>query len=162
MKPITIACTESLSRPAVEIAASILSLANWLDFKGYGFLPGIKTAVFERQTPEIVGTRIRVTNTDGSSHVEEIVEWNPEHSVRLGLDEFSPPLSRLATKFIESWAFRQAEGETTVTRSFELYPKSLLARPALWLISALLKQAITRHLRQMRHLEKTMQNKVTP
>lgn len=43
----------------------------------YGPLPGIREAEFEAKTAEIVGTRIRVTNRDGSTHVEEIVEWEP-------------------------------------------------------------------------------------
>ena len=45
----------------------------------------------------MVGTRIRVTNTDGSTHVEEIVEWEPARRIRLRIGGFSPPLSRLAT-----------------------------------------------------------------
>ena len=100
--------------------------------------------------PGVVGSRIRVTNTDGSSHVEEIVEWQPEHSLRLRMIEFSAPLCRLATEFVESWAFEREGPATTVTRSFESHPKSAVARPALWLISLLLRRAIARHLRQMR------------
>ena len=70
-------------------------------------LPGIKAAEFEARTPEVVGTRIRVTNTDGSSHVEEIVEWEPDRRLRLRMGEFSPPLSRLATGFDETWEFER-------------------------------------------------------
>lgn len=115
-------------------------------------LPGIKAAEFEVRTPGVVGSRIRVTNMDGSSHIEEIMEWQPGHSLRLRMNGFSPPLSRLATEFVESWAFERVGTATRVTRSFELHPKSAVARPALWLISRLLKRAIARHLRQMRDL----------
>jgi hypothetical protein len=151
MKPIAFSCSESLCQSAADIAANILNLAKWSDFKGYGVLPGIKSAVWEIKTPGIVGARIRVTNTDGSTHVEEIVAWEADHSVRLRMNEFSPPVSWLADKFIESWAFQQAGGKTVVTRSFELYPKSPLTWPLLWLISWLLKRAIARHLAQMRN-----------
>jgi hypothetical protein len=81
------------------------------------------------------------------------VEWQPDHSLRLQMKEFSPPLSRLATSFVESWAFQRVGTATRVTRTFELYPKSGLTRPALWLISLLLRRAVARHLRQMRDHE---------
>src|SRR5438105_12141713 len=135
MRPIRFSCTDTLALAPADIAGRILDLANWTDFTGYAVLPGIKAAVYEVRTPDVVGTRIRVTNTDGSSHVEEIVEWQPDHSLRLQMEEFSPPLSRLATGFEESWAFQRLGEATKVTRSFHLHPKSSFTRPVLWLIS---------------------------
>ena len=76
MKPITFSCTETLPLAPGDIAGQILDLDKWTAFTGYGVLPGIKAAVFAVRTPGVVGTRIRVTNTDGSSHVEEVVEWH--------------------------------------------------------------------------------------
>jgi Polyketide cyclase / dehydrase and lipid transport len=152
MRPIRFSCTETLALLPADIAGRILDVAHWTDFTGYAVLPGIKAAEYEVRTPGVVGSRIRVVNTDGSSHVEEIIEWQSDQSLRLRMTEFSPPLSRLATEFVESWAFQRTNNSTSVTRTFELYPKSGLARPALWLISLLLKWAIARHLRQMRDL----------
>jgi len=63
---------------------------------------------------------------------------------------FSPPLSRLATGFDETWGFASDGRETRVARSFAIHPRSRLTRPPLWLISLLLRKAIARHLRQMR------------
>ena len=148
MKPITFSCTQTLPLAPEEIARQILDLANWTNFTGYGVMPGIKAAEFEVRTPGVVGTRIKVTNTDGSSHVEEIVEWQPD-SLRLDMKDFSPPLSRLASGFVETWAFERLGTGTRVTRSFEMHAKSAFTRPVLWLISFLLKRAIARHLRQM-------------
>jgi hypothetical protein len=93
MRPITFSCTETIPLTPEDIVGQILDLANWTDFKGYGVLPGIKAAEFETRTPGVVGTRIRVTNTDGSSHVEEIVEWEPDRYLRFDMKEFShsPP-----------------------------------------------------------------------
>ncbi len=152
MRPIKFVCTDTLGLLPADIARRILDLANWRNFTGYGALPGIKTAEYEVRAPGVVGSRIRVTNTDESSHVEEIVDWQPEHFLRLKMNEFSPPLSHLATEFVESWAFQRIDNGTTVTRSFELHPKSGFARPVLWLISRLLRRAIVRHLRQMHDL----------
>jgi hypothetical protein len=150
MTPISFSCEETLPLAPEDIARQILDLTKWPEFHGYGPIPGIKTAVFDVETPGVVGTRIRVTNLDGSSHVEEIVEWQPDRRVRLEFKEFSPPLSRLATMFEEIWDFERLEGQTKVTRSFRLHAKSKLARCLLWLISFLLKRAIARHLREMR------------
>ena len=102
MKPITFTCEETLHLAPEDIAQQILDLTKWPEFHGYGPIPGIKVAEFEVQTPGIVGSRIRVTNQDGSSHVEEIVEWEPDHRLRLEMKEFSAPLSRLATGFEET------------------------------------------------------------
>jgi hypothetical protein len=150
MKPITFSCEQTLALAPEDIARQILDVTKWPDFHGYGPLPGIKVAVFDLQTPGIVGTRIRVTNLDGSSHVEEIVEWQPDQRVRLHMKEFSAPLSRLATGFEETWEFQRVESGTHVTRSIRLHAKSVLARLPLWVISYFLKRAIERHLREMK------------
>jgi hypothetical protein len=151
LKPITFACEETLGMLPEQIAQQILDTSRWSSFQGYAVLPGIKAAEFEIRTPEIVGSRVRVTNTDGSSHVEEIVEWEPDRRVRLHMREFSPPLSHLATGFEETWEFSPIGRETRVVRSFRLHATSRVTRPLLWLISILLKKAIARHLRQMRY-----------
>lgn len=150
MKPVRFSCVETLSLPPEAIAAQILDVANWPDFAGYGPLPGIESAVFERREDGVVGSRIRVTNRDGSAHVEEIVEWDVKHRLRLRMHEFSPPLSRLATEFFETWELTQCDAATRVVRSFEMVPRSVWSRPLLWMISKLLKRAISRHLRQLR------------
>jgi hypothetical protein len=154
MKPITFACQDTLDLAPEEIAPQILDVTKWLDFKGFGPIPGIRVAEYEVRTPDIVGSRIRVTNTDGSTHVEEIVQWQPGHRLQLQMKDFSAPLSRLASRIEETWEFERVANETQVIRRFQMQAKNALARPFLWLISVLLKKAITRHLRQMRgHLE---------
>jgi hypothetical protein len=150
MKPITFSCEETLSIAPDVIAQHILDVSKWLDFKGYIVLPGIKNAEFEVKTPGIVGSRIRVVNTDGSTHVEEIVEWQPDQRIEMHMKEFSAPLSRLANGIEETWDFKRIGSATSVIRSFKMHAKSAFTRPVLWLISILLKKAIARHLRQMR------------
>ena len=150
MRPITFTCRESLALNPADIAGQILDPARWPEFTGYGPLPGIQSAEFEARTPGVVGTRIKVTNTDGSVHFEEIVEWQPDARLVLHMADFSPPLSRLATRFEEEWGFERADDVTYVARTFRLYPKSVLTRPAVWLISLLLRRAIARHLRQIK------------
>jgi Polyketide cyclase / dehydrase and lipid transport len=150
MKAITFTCEDTLPLASQDIARQILDLAKWSDFHGYGPIPGIKVAEFDVQTTNIVGTRIRVLSLDESSHVEEIVEWQPEHRIRLEMTDFSPPLSRFATSFEETWEFTHTSNGTHVARAFRLHPKSLLGRLALRVISFFLKRAIARNLREMR------------
>lgn len=150
MKPITFACHETLPLAPEEIVGQILDVAKWPDFRGYGPIPGIKSAEFETRTPTVVGSRIRVTNLDGSTHVEEIVEWQPDRRLQLQMGSFSKPLSRLASGFVETWDFERVGQETRATRSFQMHPKSMLTKPILWFISFFLKRAIARHLREMR------------
>lgn len=150
MTPISFTCKAQLPLSPEEIGDQILNVSNWTDFKGYGPLPGIEVAEFEVRTPEVVGSRIRVRNIDGSSHVEEIVEWQLDKIIRLYMSEFSPPLSRLATGFDETWEFELQDAGTLVTRRFELHATSSLTRPVLWMISLMLKRAIQRHLNQLK------------
>jgi hypothetical protein len=159
MPPIRFTCVATLPFAPEEIAAQILDLAEWTNFRGYGQLPGIKTAEFEVRTLEVIGTRIRVTDTDGSNHIEEIIEWQPDRRIGIEMKDFSPPLSRLATNFLETWDFVRLDQGTRATRSFELYAKSRLTRPALWLISLLLRRAIARHFHQMLHLPTAATNR---
>ena len=92
MKSITFACKKTLPLAPEEIANQILDVEKWPEFQGYGPIPGIKTAEFEIRTANIVGSRIRVTNLDGSTHVEEIVEWQPDQRLQHQMHDFSPPL----------------------------------------------------------------------
>ncbi len=97
MKPIRFTCEETVDTAPEAIAERILDLDRWGDFDGYGVLPGIATAELKLRTSTIVGSRIRVRNTDGSRHIEAIVQWDPPRRVQLDLHELSPPLSRLAS-----------------------------------------------------------------
>jgi hypothetical protein len=114
MRPITFSYTDGLAPSPGDIAGRLPDLAGWTDFKGYGPLPGIGAAAFEVRTPGVIGSRYRVSNSAGSSLVEEIIEWEPDQSVRLRANEFSPPLSRLATEFGESWSFERVGNATRV------------------------------------------------
>ena len=90
MNPITFTCEETLPLAPEDIAGQVLDLTKWPGFHGYGPIPGIQVATFDVQTPGVVGSRIRVTNRDGSSHIEESVDWQPDHRLRLRMQEFSP------------------------------------------------------------------------
>jgi hypothetical protein len=148
-KPVEFRSMAVIPRTPEEIAAQILDVAAWQTFRGYGPIPAIERAEFLVQTAEVVGSRIQVRNTDGSTHVEEIVAWDPERSWQMEMQEFSPPLSQLAVKFEEHWELTPTAKGTRVVRTFRLFARSSWTRFALIPIAWLLRRAVARHLQQM-------------
>lgn len=159
---ISFTVSDTLPLKPAEFAAQILELENWKDFAGYGPIPGIESAMFEKRTPEVVGTRIRVVETGGSTHIEEIVEWDPERRLCLVFGEFSPPLSYLASRFEETFQFEVLGEATRVTRSMNIEPTSFLAWPILWAISWFIKAALARHLQDIKDVAAAKANAANP
>ncbi len=149
MKPIEVKVAGVTRQSSQEICAEFLDTSRWSEFKGYAFLPGIEQAHFETKTPEVVGSKIKVRNTDGSSHVEEIIEWDVHHRIAVRFQEFESPLRNLATHFIEIWEFRDAAGGTEITRTMSMYPKGIAGGIMLIPISRLMRKAFEKHLSQM-------------
>lgn len=148
MRPVTFTCRATVPQTPDEIRAGMLDLARWESFAGYGPIPGIAEARWETRTEEVAGTRIAITNTDGSRHVEAIEAWEPDRVV-LVLQDFDEPLSRLATHFYEEWRLQEVEGGTRVERYFEMHPKDAAGRAALWGISLLFRRAVDKQMREM-------------
>lgn len=148
VKPIEIKIIGVVRRSPQEISADILDTKRWPEFTGYAFLPGIEEAHFETQTPDVVGSRIKVRNTDGSTHIEEIVEWGLPNRLALKFQAFESPVKHLATHFLEVWAFRQTADGTEVTRSMTMYPKGIAGAILLVPISRLMKKAFEKSLSQ--------------
>jgi hypothetical protein len=146
MKPIEIRIVVRTQMASQAICAQILDTERWPEFKGYAFLPGIASARFETRTPAVIGSRIRVRNTDGSSHIEEVVEWDTASRIALRFQDFDSPLRHFATHFLEAWEFRATADGAEVTRTMTLYPKNALGRLMLVPISKLMKKALEKHL----------------
>ena len=152
LRPVAFECRRETVMPLAEFAEGILILENWESFTGWGPLPGIRSASFEHRTPEIVGTRFRVVESSGDSHAETITAWEPDRQIEITMNEFPRPLSALSTHFIERFRAEgdlETAGRHTIIRSFELHPTRALARPALRLISVMLRRAIDRHSAQV-------------
>lgn len=152
-KPVRLSITRDLPIPPEEVGALILDLDNWSSFPGYGPLPGIRSATWLERTEDVVGSRIACVNTDGSTHVEEIVGWDLPDAIALRLGEFSKPLSSLASHFDERWDFRRRDGTTVAERSFELHPRNVVGRAVLIAIRPMLRRAVLRHLDVMTRRE---------
>lgn len=150
LRPVRLLCSEWTPHCADGICAGIANVEHWSDFHGYGPVPGILHAEYEVQTDGMVGSRIRVRNQDGSSHVEEIVTWDPPHAATLRMYRFSAPLDRFATHFVEDWRMTPHEGGTLIERTLTLHPRNRVGRALLQVVGFFLRRAIRRHLRQIR------------
>ena len=149
MKPIEIVEYASVQKSSEEICSILLDTSRWTEFTGYSFIPGIQSANFEIKNPGIKGSRIRVQNKDGSSHIEEITEWDVKNKVSFRFQEFNSPLKKFASHFIETWNFSSSGSGTEIKRTMTLYPKSFAGRLILLPVSRLLKKAIGENLKQL-------------
>ncbi len=149
MTAIVFTCEKKIALSSREICEQITQLEMWSEFGGYAFLPAIKNATYHHKTADMIGTCIKVENTDNSSHTETIYKWNPEKEVAMKFGDFSPPLSQIATHFTEEWTFETEKNVTFVKRTFSLFPKSAFTKPLLWLISLVFRKAVDKHLAKM-------------
>ena len=145
MKPIEIKIFGRIKKTSQEICSEFLDTERWSEFEGYSILPGVKNAHFETRTSDLTGSRIKVQNTDGSSHVEVIIKWDTEHKIAMKFQEFNSPLQHLATHFIEEWSFLNVANETEVTRTMTMYPNSLLGWLMLIPICLIMKKAFEKN-----------------
>lgn len=152
VRPVVFACSERIRLSPRELSERFTRVEEWHEFEGWGPIPGIARAQYEVRTPVMTGSRIRVLNRDGSSHVEEVVEWLPGERLRIRMDGFTRPLARVARAFTEEWRFSSEAGTqvTRVYRIFSLEPRTAAVRPLLVLLAFFLKRAIARHMRLIR------------
>lgn len=149
MRPIEIETYAAIQKSSEEICSILIDTDRWTEFTGYSIIPGIKSAHFEIKTPAITGSRIKVENSDGSSHIEEIIEWEIDSKATFKFHEFNSPLKKFATHFIETWDFNKSSNGTDIKRMITIYPKSILGRIILFPISCMLKKAIEKNLKQL-------------
>ena len=139
---------------------SFLQIEKWNDFKGFGIIPGIKTANFIIKTDSIKGTIICVKNSDGSSHKEEILAFEKDTYLKIKMYDFSKPLSYFASFFIEEWALKKIEDGYKVERSMTLHSKGMISKFILKVISRSLKKAIHVHTEYVvREIDRNLENK---
>ena len=135
--------------PADIVYASILDVTQWSSFRGYGPIPPIESARYEHRTEALVGSRIVVHNTDGSRHVETIVDAQPPHLVTLDVLEITSPLRWVVAGFSDRWAFEDLGQQTRVTRTMVLQPSRWFTAPLVAIVALLMGAAVRRHLATM-------------
>ena len=138
--------TETFSMQADEFINEIFIAENWSKFKGYGILPGVKHVVITNENKSKIGTKFNVTNTDGSKHVETVVEYIPNKLLVLKFSDFTKPLSNYASHFIEIYKFDNVEDKTHLERTFQMYTLNISGKIILYLMKYFMKKAIRKHL----------------
>ena len=102
-------------------------------------------AAFEARTPEVVGTVIRVSNTDGSSQAEEVVEWDPPRRLEMTHRGF--------VRGVGTWWFEPDAAGTRFTWSEELsLPIPILGELALWVYRPFMKRLMRSGLANLQRL----------
>jgi hypothetical protein len=148
-------CELKSTLSSAEIRDRFLNLSQWPSFTGWGPIPGIQSARYIQRTEMILGSVILVQNSDGSSHQEEIIEWeqvSPNHfRFLIRLNRFTGLIRLLSPEFIESWEIKEDRNHrgASITRSFQLIGFGFVSRFVLrFVISPLFKRAIQSHLEQ--------------
>ncbi len=150
MNPIEFKVEKTIKNSPKAVCENILDVETWSSFDGHGLIPGIEKAFYEKRTGELVGSIIRVKNSDGTEHLEEIIEWEKNRKLVMKIYNFPTALSYMATHFIEDWDFKQlSENETLLIRKLKLYPVSFLTKPLLGQISGLMEKAMKKQLGEM-------------
>jgi hypothetical protein len=128
----------------------IASDEGFLSFPGFGPIPPIKSIAFEKGHARQVGSVLRVTNGDGSTHRETITGYEPGRLFAVRVDELSSVFGKLVAFGDERYEL-QPEGEgTALFRIFAFEPRSPLALPlVIPIVQGLMRGAMRRHHRGM-------------
>jgi hypothetical protein len=125
-----------------------MTLDNWSNFHGYGIVPGITEATHAETTlpanaPLQPGARIRVKNTDGSVHHEEIHIYVPGRRYSLRVE---PPNNLLVSSIMEEVELEPVGTGCRMVRRFTLIPRFRALLPLVALLSHLMmRRAVERH-----------------
>lgn len=128
-----------------QIMDEIFDITNWSGFTGWGPIPGIREAKMLERHDARVGTKFVVTNTDGSTHGETVIEYVPDRRLVMRIDDFSTPLDKFAECFLETWEFERRDHHTHIERKFDLHPKGPIANVILRLVGFGLRKAVQEH-----------------
>lgn len=118
--------------------------ANLVSFVGYGPIPGIREAVYETPGEPTLGSRRRVSNTDGTEHAEEIVAFERPSRHTTRITGIAPPFAWLVRYGEDEWRFTERDRGTEIDRTFTFELTTPLAAPVAWLILHTLMRAAVR------------------
>lgn len=135
----------TVARLPSAVFAHILDTSKWPSFCGHGPLPGIASAEVEGGGPIVAGSRVRVTNTDGSVHHEIVEELERDRRYRVRM-ELARPAALVLRRIDETVELSPAGAGTDLRRRFEVTPRSWLTAPLAWFVCrVLLRRAVLAH-----------------
>ena len=140
-------------RESVRLAARpetvfdfMASEPGFLSFRGWGPIPGLARVEFEHGDYHVVGSRSRVTNTDGSTHREVVVECDRPLRFAVRIHDLSSPFRMLVHELDERWQVVPEGPASRLDRTFGFTLRSALYWPlSLVLAQGLFRVAVRRH-----------------
>jgi hypothetical protein len=136
--------TNVATRPGL-VFAHVIDLDAWPTFRGFGPVPGIVEAKLVNGATVGPGSRIRVTNTDGSVHHEVIQAFEVGRHLTLQM-ELTPPASHVMAGIEERVDVEAHGAGTRITRRFTVRPRWFFMAPFAWVIAhGFLHRAVVRH-----------------
>jgi len=130
--------------PPEPVFDRIASEQGFLMFEGFGPIPGLARIVFEQGGYRETGSEARVTNTDGSTHREQITTCEPPHRYAVQIHSLSSAFRLLVSRIDESWELTSKGDGTEVRRTFAFTLRSPLFWPASLLLAQVLFRAAIR------------------
>jgi len=128
----------------------ITSEEAFLLFRGYGPIPGLRSVEVLEGDLRTVGSTARVTNTDGSTHRERVLEVEPGRRYAIRIHDISSPFGRMVDHIDEIWQLRKVRPGTAVERIFEFDLRSALFFPlSVPLAQILFRMAVRRNHRAL-------------
>lgn len=138
--------TESVYRGSPNaVIDRIFDPREWQTFRGWAMIPAVREVTISEFREDRVGTIFSVENTDGSTHLEIVVNHTPEQLLDMRMEGFSRPLGWFADYFLESWRFERRGESTQMQRIFELHARNGPGKLLLYPIAFCLKRAIQAH-----------------
>jgi hypothetical protein len=138
--------SRTIAAPPEAVRAHLLEIEHLSEFEGYGLIPGIRSAHWERGARAELGAIRLVENTDGSKHREQVMQLD-DSVVEDRIFDFDSPLRHLAAEALDRFELSPAPGGMRIDRSFTISLKSSVFLPIGWAIANLfLRPAMKRHL----------------
>jgi ribosome-associated toxin RatA of RatAB toxin-antitoxin module len=123
---------------------------NFVSFVGFGPIPGIRKATYETVGEPRIGSKRRITKTDGTEHFEELVVFDRPRRHVSRITGLSPPFSWLVRYGEDDWKFMPSNSGTLIERTFAFeLTNPLAALPAFPLLHLFMRFAVIRDLRNV-------------
>ncbi len=138
-------CEASYAASTERLWAFLTDNANLPTFIGFGPIPGIVGARWLTQGEIRLGAVREIRNTDGSTHREEVVTFEPGRAYEDRIDEFSSPLRWLVRQCSDRFEFEKTGSGAKLRRSFRIELRSPLLMPVALVLRGFMRKAIDRH-----------------
>ncbi len=136
-----------IRRTREEVFDFTNAVENMTSFVGFGPIPGIVSARWLEGGGPAPGARREVTKSDGTTHLEEMVTYEPPGRHCARITGLAAPFAWLVREIRDDFWLVADAGGTRVDRIFRAELTVPLAWPAVMLLRPLLREAVRRDLR---------------